>query len=244
MTDSISSQLIIEMGGRSISEQISSSQLHIEDDGSVLNIYVSDEENLRDVCYMSDLPKRLAEWIMTDPKTQIREDIKQDMVMAIQAILNSKFSVVERLLDDFGIIEAGTINRDPEEGVYDIASSALSSQVCSSSSSRHMGSFSPYSLLDGITLKLSIESSIERKRDAANEYRELLSQIIAVARRSRLLAGTFDLSGLEDSLTGYSIVHDKTFNEYDLFNAGSIFETERNEMVGAAGELFVSKATS
>lgn len=232
------------MGGRSISEQISSSQLHIEDDGSVLNIYVSDEENLRDVCYMSDLPKRLAEWIMTDPKTQRRDDIKQDMAMAIQAILNSKFSVVERLLDNFGIIEAGTIHRDSEEGVYDIASSALSSQVCSSSSSRHRGSFSPYSLLDGMTLKLSIESSIERKRDAANEYRALLSQIVAVARRSRHFAGTFDLSELADSLTGYSTVHDKTFNEYDLFNAGSIFETERNERVGAAGELFVSKANS
>lgn len=295
MTDNISSQLTIVMDGKSISEQISSSQLHIEDRESGLKVYVPYEESLRDVCYLSDLPRRLVEWMMTDPVTRIPYDISSNMLVVTQAVLNAKSAVVERLLDDFGIIEAGLINRNFEEETYDSAPSprsdlsrvtslspAASSQAQSSSSStivpvisnsradsdfeeerlrqetpdvepryfhsqssdRPWSPYSHYPAREDITADLITENYSERRRSAANEYRALLSQIIAAARRSRLLARTFDLSGLADSLAKDSFTHNQVFDEYSLFHIGLIPQMERDKMVGAAGELFVSCANA
>ncbi|RYP49446.1 hypothetical protein DL768_004856 [Monosporascus sp. mg162] len=114
-TDEILSELMISMDGNSISEQTSSSQVHIEDGTSELKIYVPEEEGSRDACYLSALPRRLVEWAMTDPVTLIQDKINPDMVVATTSILNAKFSAVERLLDEHGIIEADLINRDAEE---------------------------------------------------------------------------------------------------------------------------------
>ncbi|KAI1773105.1 hypothetical protein F4818DRAFT_443468 [Hypoxylon cercidicola] len=77
----------------------------------------------------------------------------------------------------------------------------------------------------------------ERQRRAAEEYCELLSQVAAAARKSRLLSTPFDLSDLAAALEG-DVPTMKTFNEYDLFGAG-MSQFERDRRVGAAGELFV-----
>lgn len=114
-TDKIMSQLIISMDGNTISVQTTNSEVHIEDSESGLKIYVPEQEVARDGCYLSTLPTRLTEWLMTDPVTLIRNNINHGMDAVTQAILNAKPSVFERILDHHGIIEAGPVNRDPEE---------------------------------------------------------------------------------------------------------------------------------
>ncbi|RYP73467.1 hypothetical protein DL771_003639 [Monosporascus sp. 5C6A] len=292
-TDEILSQLIISMDGNSISEQTSSSQVHIEDGASELKVYVPKEENSRDVCYLSALPERLVEWAMTDPVTQIQEKINQDMVSATTAILNAKFPVVERLLDAHGIIEAGLINRDAEEeeaqemtrsassdpsrltpreptpSGRERSSSASSTTMImtptprrysdsgdderptrptpatdltefrSRSPSRPPSSYSHYSDRDGGSPD-PFRSSYERRRSAANVYRELLSQVVVAARRNRILGSAFSLAGLADALPGEpAAAAGRVFDEFSLFGVGVYSQIERDKMVGAAGELFV-----
>ncbi|RYP23520.1 hypothetical protein DL765_001034 [Monosporascus sp. GIB2] len=292
-TDEILSQLIISMDGKSISEQTSSSQVHIEDGASELKIYVPKEEGTRDACYLSTLPRRLVEWAMTDPVTQIQDEIDQGMVLVTAAILNAKFRVVEQLLDEHGIIESDLINRDAEEeeaqnttisapsdasrltpqeptpSGRERSSSASSTtrimtptsrqysdsddderptrptpatdltEFRSHSPSRPTSSYSHYSGGDGGSPD-PFRSSYERRRSAANVYRELLSQVVVAARRSRILGSAFNLAELADALPGGpTAAAGRVFDEFSLFGVGVYSQIERDKMVGAAGELFV-----
>ncbi|RYO82881.1 hypothetical protein DL762_006402 [Monosporascus cannonballus] len=292
-TDEILSQLIISMDGKSISEQTSSSQVHIEDLASQLKIYVPEEEGSRDACYLSALPRRLVEWAMTDPVTQIQDQIDPDMVVATTAILNTKFLAVERLLDEHGIIESDLVNRDAEEEeAQDMTRSAPSdpsrltpreptpsgrerSSSASSitrimtptsrrysdsddderptrptpatnltesrnhSPSRPTSSYSHYSGRDCGSPD-PFRGSYERRRSAANVYRELLSQVVVAARRSRILGSAFNLAGLAEALPGGpTAAAGRVFDEFSLFGVGVYSQIERDKMVGAAGELFV-----
>lgn len=80
----------------------------------------------------------------------------------------------------------------------------------------------------------------ERLRSAADEYRELLTQVVTAARQNRLLTRSFDLSGLAESLDGDSVVDGRRFDEHTLFNSDWWVQRNRDRKVGAAGELFVS----
>lgn len=102
------------MNGGSISEQTNSSQIHIEDGESLLRIYVPSDESLRDTCYLSALPRRLIEWMITDPETRIQYDIRPNMVVVAQAILNARSRVAGHLLEEHGIIEVENVNVDPK----------------------------------------------------------------------------------------------------------------------------------
>ncbi|RYP78352.1 hypothetical protein DL771_000537 [Monosporascus sp. 5C6A] len=83
----------------------------------------------------------------------------------------------------------------------------------------------------------------EGQRRAASEYRELLSHVLSAARNCRLLAGAFDLGSLSDALEDDGTTASRKFNEGDLFGAG-MASMERDEKVGAAGELFVFELLS
>ncbi|RYP09924.1 hypothetical protein DL764_000966 [Monosporascus ibericus] len=294
-TDEILSQLIISMDGKPISVQTSSSQVHIEDGASQLKIYVPEEEGSREVCYLTALPRRLVEWAMTDPVTQIQDKINPDMVAATTAILNAKFRSVDRLLDKHGIIEAGFINRGAEEeeaqdmtrsepsdpsrltpreplplGRERSSSASSTARIMtpttsrrysdsdnderptrptpatdltefrSRSPSRPASSYSHYSGGDGGSPD-PFRSSFERRRSTAIVYRELLSQVVVAARRSRILGSAFNLAGLADALPEgpAAAAAGRVFDEFSLFGVGVYSQIERDKMVGAAGELFV-----
>ncbi len=237
MTDKISAELIIVIDGTSISEQFDSSQLHIEDDESGLKIYVPADERRRDICYLSDLPKRLVEWMMTDPVTQIKYNVDPKMFFVTQAILNAKASLAEHLLDDNGIIEPDSLPDDNEiiEAEYlDDISIIRASHV--DHEPDEVDEIGPPEYLDSFT-----ESSREQGRPVSNgHYRALLVQVVAAARRSGILSQSFDLSELAGSLAGESSTENRIFDEFSVFGINMVPRTERAKMVGAAGELFVS----
>ncbi|KAI5865504.1 hypothetical protein GGS23DRAFT_559520 [Durotheca rogersii] len=81
-----------------------------------------------------------------------------------------------------------------------------------------------------------------RETPKSQEYRALLLQVASIARRSRLLDGTMNLSGLLDGLVEDPTVGGRSFNKYDLFGDEPQFEC--NKKVGAAGELFVFELLS
>ncbi|KAI1651515.1 uncharacterized protein F4817DRAFT_356018 [Daldinia loculata] len=85
----------------------------------------------------------------------------------------------------------------------------------------------------------------ERQRKATQEYCALLSQVIRMARRSRLLSEAMDLSVLLDVMTGNNTIDSTIFNEHDLFDPQlGMPRFERDKKVGAAGELFVYELLS
>lgn len=280
---------MISIDGNLISEQTSSSQVHIEDGASGLNIYVPKEEGSRDTCYLSALPRRLVEWVMTDAVTLIQDEIDSDMVVAMTAVINAKFLAVEQLLDEQGIVESDAISRDSEEEPKDSTRSVSSNpsrltpreptpldrgRPSSASGTTGISRLIPlrcYNSHDDDTPQRSIPatdltrshscsprpitssyshylhrddgspdpfwSPSKRRRSATNVYNELLSQIVAAARRSQVLSSAFDVAELSDALPGGSATSvGRVFDEFSLFGS----QVERNGMVGAAGELFVS----
>ncbi|KAF3059432.1 hypothetical protein GL218_05145 [Daldinia childiae] len=85
----------------------------------------------------------------------------------------------------------------------------------------------------------------ERQRKATQGYCALLSQVIRMARKSRLLSEAMDLSVLLDVMTGNNIINNTLFNELDLFDPQlGMSRFERDKKVGAAGELFVYELLS
>ncbi|KAK7756612.1 hypothetical protein SLS62_001449 [Diatrype stigma] len=285
-TDRIISELIIVMNGRSISEQTNSSQLHIEDGESLLRIYVPSDESSRETCYLSALPMRLTEWIMTDPETRIQYEIDPNMIVVTQAILNAKSRVAGHLLEEHGIIEVGITNIDSEEEAHRVNPpvnpdpSRLTPPIAAhlnqagSPSPSTMGPATPSTPSDsedeyrrleseapgssrvsgGLFSDLPAEEGVplyqftgapsERLRSATDEYRELLLQVVTAATQSRLLTRTFDLSGLAESLNEDTFVDGRSFDEYTLFNGDWRAQRNRDQKVGAAGELFVFELLS
>ncbi|KAK6958355.1 hypothetical protein Daesc_001154 [Daldinia eschscholtzii] len=86
----------------------------------------------------------------------------------------------------------------------------------------------------------------EQRTRATEEYRGLLSQVVRIAKSSRLLSEALDLHELLDAISSNN-VNNRVFNEYNLFNAlfgGGMPQIERDKRVGAAGELFVFELLS
>lgn len=85
--------------------ELEKSELHIREDNSGLQIYVPRDSRSQDFCYLSKLPPRLFEWMMTHPDTQIREKIEPEAVLVTTKILNANLSSVSWILEESGIIE-------------------------------------------------------------------------------------------------------------------------------------------
>ncbi|KAI1467613.1 uncharacterized protein F4812DRAFT_471586 [Daldinia caldariorum] len=89
-------------------------------------------------------------------------------------------------------------------------------------------------------------STVEQRRLATEEYRDLLSQVVRIARSSRILSEAMDLHELLDALIDDN-TGNRVFSEYMLFNTllgNGMHSIERDKKVGAAGELFVFELLS
>ncbi|EXJ63403.1 uncharacterized protein A1O5_11452 [Cladophialophora psammophila CBS 110553] len=104
-TDGISSLLVLPQGGQELPVELERSELHIREDESGLRIYVPRNPRSQDFCYLSKLPPRLFEWMMTHFDTQIRENIEPEGVLVVTKILNAKLSSVNWILEEAGIME-------------------------------------------------------------------------------------------------------------------------------------------
>ncbi|KAJ4027908.1 hypothetical protein NW752_000157 [Fusarium irregulare] len=122
-TDGISSELHLSQDGHGIVHVQDRSELHIREDGDSLKIYVPRDPKTQGFCYFSALPRRLLEWMMTDPVTLQVKRVGSKAVQIVTAILNAPLINVAQILEAEGIVdvaipaESGK-NLDPE---YDIS---------------------------------------------------------------------------------------------------------------------------
>lgn len=115
-TDGISSLLVLSQGGREVAVEIEKSELHIGSDESHLQIYVPRDPRSQEFCFLSKLPPRLLDRMMTHPVTQIREKIEPEAVLVITKILNAKLSSVNWILEEAGIIEVAGSEAIDDQG--------------------------------------------------------------------------------------------------------------------------------
>lgn len=91
---------------------------HIEYTSSGLTIYVPRKRNPQAVCFSSVLPRKLAEWIMRDPTTQIPDTAESGMVNTLAAILACDVcdrSVLGEICNRNGIVPVEVPNEDIED---------------------------------------------------------------------------------------------------------------------------------
>ncbi|RYO86238.1 hypothetical protein DL764_009033 [Monosporascus ibericus] len=112
-TAAISTMLSIVMQGMEVvSKEVDQGGLHIEDDAEGLRIYIPHDEDLRDTCFHSSLPRHLMAWIMGQAGTHNDAQLDPSAVAAVKSILPAKASSVKHILDNEGIIEVDIGNED------------------------------------------------------------------------------------------------------------------------------------
>jgi hypothetical protein len=119
-TDRITAQLLLTQGNQVHRVEKDSVLVHIREADGELTVYVPRDERSQEVCFNSKLPKTLCEWLMTDPRTQITEQIPAQALNAVQSVLNAKPFALEGILDQHGIGEVDIANIDDDETVPEI----------------------------------------------------------------------------------------------------------------------------
>jgi len=79
-----------------------------------LTVY-SDDENW-EIFKQTLLPRRLLEWIMTDPETNIIQDVPEQAVSLVRSIIsvsNAREHVIARILDAEGIVDLELLQASP-----------------------------------------------------------------------------------------------------------------------------------
>ncbi|KAM0492979.1 hypothetical protein ACHAP8_009508 [Fusarium lateritium] len=105
-TDGISSELHLTQDGQAIVHTQEQSELHIREDNDVLKIYVPRDPKAQGFCYFAALPRRLLEWIMTDPSTLQVSRAGSQALQIVAAVLNAPLVIMTQILEAEGIIDA------------------------------------------------------------------------------------------------------------------------------------------
>ncbi|KAK1536561.1 uncharacterized protein CCOS01_01881 [Colletotrichum costaricense] len=131
-THGISSEIHLVQDGKAHIHVKSSSELHIREAAGRLQIYVPLSKERQDFCYHSSLPRRLLEWVMTEPETQICGAIPHRAISAMSSALNAPIQSVSQILEAEGIIDLGGINEDDQGQEFEERSDASPPPVADS----------------------------------------------------------------------------------------------------------------
>ncbi|KAK4445769.1 hypothetical protein QBC34DRAFT_487117 [Podospora aff. communis PSN243] len=113
-TESITAEILLTQGDHVYRVERDLVLVHFRESDDELAVYVPRDERRQEVCFNSKLPKRLCEWLMTDPTTQITERISPQALSAVQSVLNAKPFALEDILDQHGIGEVNVPNLDDD----------------------------------------------------------------------------------------------------------------------------------
>ena len=241
-TDKITSQLLLDQDGTSLRVEIDTATLHIHEADNTLAVYVPEDPKSQETCYNSKLPRRLCEWMLTDPKTLIpSNELSPDAVMAVQSVLNcSKSFALPDILDNLGIINVDISNKDetPENDAQPGDSSGTAMVKSDRSTS---GLVTDSRLLP--TTAVYRNTTQGEPYDMAFStpgYTNLLASVVQAARKTPLPDNElFSMSSMQATLVNTaSTMLPSTRNSSYTRSASQV---QRDMEHGAAGELFVSR---
>lgn len=251
VTDTISLEISVSQDGNSYQAKGDSIDIHLDEAGPNLKVYLPDKRDLQDHALKMCLPERLLQWLMTDSRTQIRKETSEEAYNAALKIWIAPLSTLSKTLDRCRIgkidtpdldayTEDNPSDTDPHEGdgseVVITPPSALGTMRHVSpgtySESNSSASFTPDGTeneSNGLPVRLSARSrtaiSLEELPTRDTHYVRVLERVIASARTSA--------------------IPDRNENQPSTVHIGDSnicgsTQFERDCKVGAAGELFVS----
>ncbi|KAJ4314945.1 hypothetical protein N0V84_008639 [Fusarium piperis] len=112
-TDGIAATLYLNQDGRERSHEKGQSDLHLEEEGGQLNIFVPRDKRSQESCYARKLPLGLFRWLMT-PSDGSRVALSEKGLRVTASVLNSSRFVLSDILEDEGIA-VGELEDDYEE---------------------------------------------------------------------------------------------------------------------------------
>ncbi|GKU04976.1 hypothetical protein FLAG1_07771 [Fusarium langsethiae] len=119
-SDGISSELHLSQDGYPIVHVQEQSELHIREDKDALKVYVPRDPEAQGFCYFTPLPRRLLEWIMTDPSTNQTDHAGDKALQITATVLNAPLINMTRILEAEGIIDVlipvGSFQEDEDNG--------------------------------------------------------------------------------------------------------------------------------
>ncbi|KAF5604362.1 hypothetical protein FPCIR_908 [Fusarium pseudocircinatum] len=212
-------------GFKAITVPLAKSGMHFK---SVLlakwQLYIPEDDDDRDLCTATELPQTIAAQLLDCPI----HTVNPQAVMITASVLRAKLSNVGRVLQSYGICEAGALPgytpeppRTPERRRDNAAPSP---------------SPSPHAVIRSPVPAVSAAQVI---RDATTPYQALLIQAVNVARISMFphKSSVFDMAAISQSLA-------ESTARSGLFRFYVGDQTEWQRMVGAAGELYVFELLS
>ena len=113
-TDKITAELLLTQDDTELRVEKESASLHMREDIDGLKVYVPRDKRSQEVCFNSKLPRRLCEWIMTDPATQIVAPVSPDAVAVVQSVLSAQPFAIKDILDEHGIVDVSIADSDIE----------------------------------------------------------------------------------------------------------------------------------
>ncbi|KAH7153448.1 hypothetical protein EDB81DRAFT_647502 [Dactylonectria macrodidyma] len=90
-------------------------QLHVEDCDDQLKIYMPPGEEAQEFCIASKLPRRLVEWIMTDPASEVIGRVDEVAVSLFKTLMTIRDSLIDSILDAEGIVKVDGLALPAEE---------------------------------------------------------------------------------------------------------------------------------
>lgn len=113
--EGISSTLVLRENEHVHEHQVSESDLHIEEKGRSLKIYLQHDDGARDSCFNYTLPMRLLSWIMAPPGNSEAPVDKcgESAVFAIAGVLNCILAAVHTILEKNGVPDIEDVDEEP-----------------------------------------------------------------------------------------------------------------------------------
>lgn len=183
--------------------------------------YIPQDDEDRDFCMATEFPRLLAAQLLDCPV----RDVNSEAVMIVASVIRAKLSNVGRILQHYGISEAGALSNHAPEPPRTPERRRDNAAPSPSPSPAHAVIRSPVPAV----------SAAQVIRDATTPYQALLIQAVNVARISMFphKNSVFDMTAISQSLA-------ESTARSGLFRFYVGDQTEWQRMVGAAGELYVS----
>lgn len=246
-TEGISTSLVLKHDGGRHEIKVLMSELHIEEEGGSLKVYVPRDEDAQDVCFKSKLPRRLAAWLMTDPSTHKAGKIDDSLLNVINAVVDCRVSAVNSILQEEGIPEIEIHDRNADSALDEALDTPpsvrtpRSSVLSSSSASEVTNDVTPLTAVNDYIVRSVPNAWSHRPQlftyvPPADDhgYSRLLKKVVLLAR-----SATFPEFG---SFNMTSMLHGLPPRDYTTNGAKTSYgstEWQHRAMIGAAGELFV-----
>jgi hypothetical protein len=105
-SEGIMKTMKIVQNGQEFTSSQSVANLHLEEDGNKLILYVPEQQQRREIRYLQQLPRRLVAYMgISDPAA---------VTVVAQIMNSSSLAVVNALLTDAGIVEVDGLNSPPD----------------------------------------------------------------------------------------------------------------------------------